>query len=52
MHEWRVLLLQKSTFLCGLVNGIVVDPPKVTSLEKTLSLCLYFGAYPRSLATP
>lgn len=46
MHEWRVLLLQKSTFLCGLVNGIVVDPPKVTSLEKTFNLCLYLVPIP------
>lgn len=34
-------------FLSGLMNGIIVGPPNVTLLEKTLSLSLYFGAIPQ-----
>lgn len=32
------------------MSGMVIDPPQVTSLEKTLSLHLYFGAALSSLA--
>lgn len=43
--------LQKSPFLYGLMNRIIIGPLKVTLLGKALSLSLYFGSAPRSLVT-